>query len=86
MNAGQYVEGDELCRQPNFSRQSGRLQAYLEGLTRAAGHADRVYVIAWLADSELCCRFGAGPARRPLVDMEAAYLPGAVEIGRTDDF
>src|ERR1019366_1223866 len=29
-------------RQPDFSRQSGRLQVYLERLTRAAGHADRV--------------------------------------------
>src|ERR1017187_4040118 len=26
-------------RQPDFSRQSGRLQVYLESLTRAAGHA-----------------------------------------------
>ena len=29
-------------RQANFSRQSGRLQVYLESLTRTAGHADRV--------------------------------------------
>src|ERR1039457_3836262 len=28
-------------RQPDFSRQSGRLQVYLESLTRPAGHADR---------------------------------------------
>jgi len=32
-------------RQPDFSRQSGRLQVYLERLTRAAGHADRVIPI-----------------------------------------
>src|SRR5450759_2670794 len=32
-------------RQPDFSRQSGRLQVYLESLTRAAGHADRVIPI-----------------------------------------
>jgi len=41
MNTGQYVEVMNN-RQPDFSRQLGRLQAYLEGLTRAAGHADRV--------------------------------------------
>src|SRR6266849_4568609 len=29
-------------RQPDFSRQGERLQAYLDGLTEAAGHADRV--------------------------------------------
>jgi len=29
-------------RQPDFSRQSGRLQVYRESLTRTAGHADRV--------------------------------------------
>jgi len=28
-------------RQPEFSRQAERLQAYLDGLTEAAGHADR---------------------------------------------
>jgi len=36
MNTGQYVEVMNN-RQPDFSRQLGRLQAYLEGLTRAAG-------------------------------------------------
>jgi len=32
-------------RQPDFSRQPERLQAYLDGLTQAAGHADRVVPI-----------------------------------------
>ena len=31
--------------QPDFSRQLERLQAYLDGLTQAAGHADRVVPI-----------------------------------------
>jgi SRSO17 transposase len=29
-------------RQPDFSRQSERLQSYLDSLTRTVGHADRV--------------------------------------------
>jgi len=32
-------------RQPDFSRQPERLQAYMDGLTRAAGHADRIVPI-----------------------------------------
>jgi SRSO17 transposase len=32
-------------RRPNFSRQPDRLQAYLDGLTRVAGHVDRVIPI-----------------------------------------
>jgi SRSO17 transposase len=32
-------------RRPNFSRQPDRLQAYLDGLTRVAGHTDRVIPI-----------------------------------------
>ena len=32
-------------QQPDFFRQSARLQAYLDGLTQAAGHADRVVPI-----------------------------------------
>ncbi len=32
-------------RQPDFSRQPEHLQAYLDGLTQAAGHADRVVPI-----------------------------------------
>jgi SRSO17 transposase len=32
-------------RQPDFSRQTDRLQAYLDGLTRVAGHSDRVIPI-----------------------------------------
>src|ERR1039457_6996866 len=40
-------------RQPDFSRQSGRLQVYLESLTRAAGHADRVIPFAHYTKSLL---------------------------------
>src|ERR1039458_10454445 len=32
-------------QQPDFFRQPARLQAYLDGLTQAAGHADRVVPI-----------------------------------------
>ncbi len=38
--AGWYVDGMSR-RQLEFSRQAERLQAYLDGLTEAAGHADR---------------------------------------------
>jgi SRSO17 transposase len=34
-----------MSRQPNFSGQTERLQTYLDGLTRVAGHADRVFPI-----------------------------------------
>ena len=41
---GYYLDGMSL-RQRDFSRQGERLQIYLDGLTEAAGHADRVVPI-----------------------------------------
>jgi len=37
---GEFVHGMSF-RQLEFSRQAARLQAYLDGLTEATGHADR---------------------------------------------
>jgi SRSO17 transposase len=72
MNTGQYVEVMNN-RQPDFSRQLGRLQAYLEGLTRAAGHADRVIPIENYTKGLLL------PLERKSVEPMAARLaPGNV--------
>jgi hypothetical protein len=62
-------------RQPDFSRQPERLQAYLDGLTQVAGHADRVvpienYTMGLMRRPEhtgeaVCGEVEAAPARRP---------------------
>jgi SRSO17 transposase len=60
-------------RQPDFSRQSGRLQVYLESLTRTAGHADRVSPIENYTKGLLL------PIERKSVEPLAARLaPGNV--------
>jgi SRSO17 transposase len=60
-------------RQPNFSRQPQRLQSYLDGLTRTAGHADRVVPIENYTKGLLL------PIERKSVEPMAARLaPGHV--------
>jgi SRSO17 transposase len=60
-------------RQPDFSRQSGRLQVYLESLTRAAGHADRVIPIENYTKGLLL-----PIARKSVEPMAARLAPGNV--------
>src|ERR1039457_2274010 len=60
-------------RQPDFSRQSGRLQVYLESLTRAAGHADRVIPIEHYTKGRLL-----PIARKSVEPMAARLAPGKV--------
>src|ERR1019366_7094425 len=60
-------------RQPDFSRQSGRLQVYLERLTRAAGHADRVIPIENYTKGLLL-----PIARKSVEPMAARLAPGNV--------
>jgi SRSO17 transposase len=58
---------------PDFSRQGERLQAYLDGLTQAAGHADRVVPIANYTKGLML------PIERKSVEPMAARLaPGNV--------
>ncbi len=60
-------------RQPDFSRQSARLQSYLDGLTRTAGHADRVVPMESYTKGLLL------PIERKSVEPMAARLaPGHV--------
>ena len=60
-------------RQPDFFRQPARLQAYLDGLTQAAGHADRVVPIENYTKGLML------PIQRKSVEPMAARLaPGNV--------
>jgi SRSO17 transposase len=60
-------------RQPDFSAQPQRLQAYLDGLAQFAGHADRVvpmesYTKGWMLPIE----------RKSVEPMAARLAPGKV--------
>ena len=60
-------------RQPDFSRQSERLQSYLDSLTRTVGHADRVVPLENYTKGLLL------PLERKSVEPMAARLaPGNV--------
>ena len=69
---GYYLDGMSL-RQRDFSRQGERLQIYLDGLTEAAGHADRVVPIENYTQGLML-----PIARKSVEPMAARLAPGNV--------